>query len=166
MDIIKQYLALCWFDVSPLELHRSIQFFKRNLIFSLVLFFFIQFNMTDEIESFTEVILETLLNLAFIAITLWLNRNMHTYIQVCTSVLFCENFVAVFLIPIMFWVTVAEDWLSYGILSLMIFWNWLMIGAIFKSVLNINTLAGLIMSLFYFLVSFGGGFALNSLLTG
>ena len=166
MDIIKQYLALCWLDVSPLELPRSTRFFKNNLIFSLTIFFFIQFNMTDEIESFSEVILETLLNLGFIALTLILNRNMHSYIQVCSAILFCENMVAIFIIPIMFWATVAEDWLSYGMLGLMIFWNWIMVGVIFKRVLNINSLAGLIMSLFYFIFSFGGGFAINSFLTG
>jgi hypothetical protein len=130
------------------------------------MFFFIQFNMTDEIESFTEVILETLLNLGFIALTLSLNRNMHAYIQVSSAILFCENVVSIFLLPIMFWATVAEDWLSYGILGVMILWNWIMVGVIFKRVLDINTTAGMVMSLFYFLFSFGGGFAINSMLTG
>lgn len=166
MDIIKQYLALCWFDVSPLELPRSTQFFKYNLIFSLIVFFFIQFNMTDEIESITEVALETLLNLGFIALTLWLNRNMHAFLQVSSAILFCENIVAVLIIPIMFWATVAENWLGYGMIGMMILWSWSMVGVIFKKALNINTLAGLIMSLFYLLFSFGGGFAINSFLSG
>ncbi|QPK63260.1 hypothetical protein IVG45_21045 [Methylomonas sp. LL1] len=166
MDIIKQYLALCWFNVSPLELPRSTAFFKNNLIFSLLVFFFIQFNMTDEIESITEVVLETLLNLGFIALTLWLNKNMHTFIQVGSAILFCENVVAALIIPIMFWATVAEDWLGYGMLGIMVLWNWAMVGIIFKQALNITTLAGLIMSLFYLLFSFGGGFALNSVVSG
>ncbi len=108
MDTIKQYCALCWFSASPLDLPRSSAFFRTNLIVSLVLFFFIQFNMTDEIESISEVILETLLNLGFIALTLWLNKNMHAYIQVGSAIMFCENVVAALLIPVMFWVTVAE----------------------------------------------------------
>jgi len=166
MDIIKQYLNLCWFSVSPLELPRSTLFFKINLIVSLALFFFIQFNMTDEIESISEVILETLLNLGFIALALWLNKNMHAYIQVGSAIMFCENVMAGLLIPVMFWVTVAEDWLSYGVLLTGMFWNWLMVGVIFKHALNITLLAGLVMSLFYIIFSFGGGFALNSFLTG
>ncbi len=166
MDMFKQYLNLCWFSVSPLELPRSTAFFKLNLLVSLALFFFIQFNMTDEIESISEVILETLLNLGFIALVLWLNKNMYAYIQVGTAILFCENVVALLLIPVMFWVTVAEDWLSYGMLLIGILWNWTMLGVIFKQALNINLLAGLIMSIFYILFSFGGGFALNSFLTG
>ena len=166
MDLIKQYLALCWFTVSPLELPRSATFFKNNLAFSLVMFFFIQFNMTDEIESITEVILETLLNIGFIAFTLSLNKNMHAFIQVSSAILFCENVASIFILPIMFWATVAEDWLSYGVLGMVILWNWIMVAVIFKKVINITTVAGLIMSLFYFLFSFGGGFAINSVLTG
>ena len=166
MDIIKQYLALCWFHVSPLELPRSDRFFKNNLIFNFLIFFFIHFNMTDEIESISEVFIETLLNLGFIGLTLCLNRSFHTFIQVASAILFSENVVGIILVPIMFWATVAEDWWSYGSLSLALLWNWIMIAAIFKKFLNINTLAGIVMSLFYFLFSFGGGFAVNSLVTG
>lgn len=166
MDIIKQYLALCWFYVSPLELPRSTLFFKNNLIFNFLIFFFIHFNMTDEIESVSEVIIETLLNLGFIAFTLWLNRSWHTFIQVASAIIFCENLTAIVVIPIMFWATVAEDWWSYGSLAAALLWNWLMVAAIFRKTLDINTLAGFVMALFYFLFSFGGGFAINSVVTG
>jgi len=166
MELVKQYFALCWLTVSPLELPRSTRFFKQNLVFNFIIFSFIHFNMTDDFESITEVIIETLLNLGFIGLVLWLNRSFHSYIQVASAVLFSENIVAIFLIPIMFWATIVEDWLSYGTLGLALMWSWLMIAVIFKNVLNINRLAGLVMSLFYFLFSFGGGFAINSFLTG
>ncbi|MCQ8128861.1 hypothetical protein [Methylomonas rivi] len=122
--------------------------------------------MTDDFESISEVFIETLLNLSFIALTLWLNRSMHTFIQVASAILFCENFTSLLILPIMFWATVAEDWLSYGTLLIIILWNWALIGAIFKKILDINVFAGLVMSLFYLLFSFGGGFAVNSFLTG
>ena len=166
MDIIKQYLALCCFYVSPLELPRSVRFFKNNLIFNFLIFCFIHFNMTDDIESISEVLIETLLNLGFIALTLLLNRSTYTFIQVASAILFCENVVGILLVPIMFWATVAEDWWSYSALGAALLWSWLMVGTIFQKVLNINILAGLVISLFYFLFSFGGGFAINSFLTG
>ena len=166
MNLIKQYLALCWFEVSPLDLPRSTRFFRFNLVFNFFIYFFIHFNMTDEIESITEVIIETLLTLGFIAFTLGLHRTMYTYIQVCSSVLFCENVIAVLLVPIMFWATIAEDWLSYGALLLILLWNLTMIASIFKKIMNINSLAGMVMSLFFILFSFGGGFAINSLISG
>jgi len=164
--MINQYLALCWFAVSPLELPRSTRFFKNNLVFNFLIFSFIHFNMTDDIESISEVIIETLLNLGFIALTLLFNRSMHTFIQVASAVLFCENIVAIFLIPIMFWATVSENWWGYGTLGCVLVWVGVMIAAVFKKALRINALAGMVMSLFYFLFSFGGGFAINSFLTG
>jgi hypothetical protein len=104
---IGRYLALCWLDASPLMLTRSRGFFNQNLLFNFAIFFFIQFNMTDDIESITEVIFETLLSLGFIAIILWLNQSMHAFVQVGSEVLFCQNVPALFLIPTMFWVTIA-----------------------------------------------------------
>jgi len=166
MGIVKQYLALCWFDSSPYELPKSIPFFKRNLIFNFLVFFFIHFNMTDELESVTEVFFETVLSLGFIALTLWLNDTLSGYVQVSSAILFSENLVSLFLVPIMFWVTVAEDWYSYGVLAFILLWAGGMIAAIFKKALAINLVAGLVMSLFYVLFSFGGGFAVNSLVTG
>lgn len=166
MGLIKQYLALCWFAVSPLELPRSTPFFRSNLIFNFLIFFFIHFNMTDDIESISEVLIETLLNLGFIALTLWLNGSTHTYIQVSSAILFCENIVAIVIIPIMLWATVAENWWGYGSLFLAMSWNWVMVAVIFKKALRINVLAGIIMALLYFVFSFGGGFAINSFLTG
>jgi hypothetical protein len=71
-----------------------------------------------------------------------------------------------FLLPAVFWSSVAEDWLSYGLLVIVLLLNMLVIAFVFKKVLSINTLAGLVMSLFYLIFSFGGGFAINSLLTG
>lgn len=166
MSISGQYLHLCWMSGSPLELPRSTRFFYQHLLFNFAAFFFIQFNMTDDIESVSEVIFETLLSLGFIASTLWLNKSSHAYIQVGSAILFCQNVLALFLIPIMFWVTGSENWGSYSVLALVLLWNWLTTAHIFRMAYNINRLAGLVMSLFYLLISFGGGFAINSFLTG
>lgn len=166
MSLIKQYIALCWFKASPLDLPRSTHFFKLNLFFNFFIYTFIHFNMTDDFESIIEVIIETLLTLGFIAFTLWLHRTMYTYIQACSAVLFCENVIAVLMIPIMFWATIAEDLLSYGTLLLILLWNWAMVASIFKKIMNVNILAGMAISLFFILFSFGGGFAINSLISG
>lgn len=166
MDLIKQYLPLCWFDVSPLQLPKSAAFFKNNLIFNFLILCFIHFNMTDDIESISEVLIEILLNLGFIAFTLWLNGSTQFYVQVASAILFSENVVAIVIIPIVFWATVAENWWGYGSLLLALAWNWAMIAEIYKKALDINLMAGIVMASFYFIFSFGGGFALNSFLTG
>jgi hypothetical protein len=166
MDNIRQYLALCWVGVSPLELPRSPRFFQQNLIFYFTVTFFIQFNMSDDIEAIFEVILETLLTLGFIATVLLLNRSFHSFIQVGSAVLFCQNVIALMLVPVVFWVTVAEDTPSYLVLSLFILWAMILIGHIFKQVLQVNRPASLVVSLFYFLIAYGGAYGIDSLLAG
>lgn len=166
MGIIGQYLALCWLNASPLDLPRSTRFFQQHLLFNFALFFFIQFNMTDDIESISEVVFENSLSLGFIALTLYLNRSMHAFVQVGSAIFFCQNVMALFLVPVIFWVTVAEDWPSYSLLALILLWNWLATANIFRLALNINRLAGLVMGLFFLLAGFGGGFAINSLVAG
>ncbi|WFP51799.1 hypothetical protein PL263_07155 [Methylomonas sp. EFPC3] len=166
MDIIRQYFPLCWLNVSVLNLPASPRFFKHNLIFYFSIVFFVQFNMVDDIDSIFEVMLETLLTLAFIALVLLTNGTFGDFIRVSSAILFCENVVALFLAPILFWVTVAEDTPSYMTLSLFLLWDLIIIGRIFKDALRINNTAGLVMSLFYFLISYGGAYGLYSLLIG
>lgn len=166
MDIIRQYFPLCWLNVSVLNLPRSTRFFKHNLIFYFTIVFFIQFNMVDDIDSILEVLLETSLTLAFIALVLLLNGTIGAFIQVSSAVLFCENVVALFLAPILFWATVAEDTPSYMTLALFLLWDLIIVGRIFKDVLRVNNAAGLVVALFYFLTSYGGAYGLYSLLVG
>lgn len=166
MDIIRQYFPLCWLNVSVLNLPRSTRFFKHNLIFYFMIVFFIQFNMVDDIDSILEVLLETSLTLAFIALVLLLNGTIGAFIQVSSAVLFCENVVALFLAPILFWATVAEDTPSYMTLALFLLWDLIIVGRIFKDVLRVNNAAGLVVALFYFLTSYGGAYGLYSLLVG
>lgn len=166
MDNIRQFLPLCWLSASPLDLPRSPRFFQQNLVFYFAVAFFIQFNMSDDVEAVFEVILETLLTLSFIATVLLLNRSFHAFIQIGSAVLFCQNMVALLLVPVVFWVTVAEDTPSYVVLSIFIFWAAILIAHIFKQVLQINRPASLVVSLFYFLIAYGGAYGIDSLLSG
>ncbi len=94
MDVLKQYLPLCWLRNNPLELPRSVDFFKQNLLFYFVVEYFMQANMTDDpIESFTEVSIETLLTLIFIGVMLFFNRTLYAYVQVTTAIIFCANII-------------------------------------------------------------------------
>lgn len=166
MELIRYYLPLCWLNVSALELPSSTRFFKYNIYFYFGMVFFIKFNMSDDLETVFEVLIETGLTLGFIALVLGLNGTFHTYVQVASAILFCENAVGIFLVPIVFWVTVAEDALSYSALAVFFLWDMLMIARIFKDVLMINRPASLVMSLFYFLSSYGGAYGIYSLIAG
>ncbi|MGZ4957665.1 MAG: hypothetical protein ACXV7J_00295 [Methylomonas sp.] len=135
-------------------------------MFYFALAFFIQFNMSDDIEAIFEVILETGLTVGFVAALLILNRSFHSFVQIGSAVLFCQNVVALLMVPAVFWATVAEDTQSYTVLSLFLLWALILISHIFRQVLQINRPASFIVSLFYFLTAYGGAYGIDSLLMG
>lgn len=165
MDILKQYLPLCWLRNNPLELPRSVYFFKQNLLFYFVSEYFMQANMTDDpIESFTEVSIETFLTLIFIGVMLFFNRTLYAYVQVTTAIIFCANIIGVCVVPVLIWLTVSEDPLSYYFLALLLFWDYVVVAHIIKQVLAINFFASLVLSLFYFTATYFAAFALGQIL--
>lgn len=165
MDILKRYLPLCWLKINPLTLPRSVDFFKQNLLFYFVVGYVMQANMIDDpIESFIEVSVLTLLTLIFIGVILFFNRTLYAYIQVATAIIFCANVVALFVVPVMIWLIVSEDPLSYYFLGLLLLWDFSLVTQIIRHILSLNLTASLILSLFYFTATYLGAFALGQLL--
>ncbi len=165
IEILRQYLPLCWFKHNPLELTRSMSFFKENLLFYFIVEYFMQTNMTDDpFESFTEVTIQTLLTLLFIGFILRLNKTLYAYIQVTTSILVCANIISIFVIPVLIWLTVNDDILSYYCLALLFIWEFTVISYIFRKSLAINPAASLALSVFYFTATYLGAFALGQIL--
>ncbi len=143
-----------------MDLPRSITFFRWNLFIYYLVELFLQTNMIDPWEAFVEVTLETILTLGFVALMMILNRNFQCYLQVATSVLVCENLIAVFAIPTMVWLTVTDDLLSYITFGALILWDVTLVTYIIKKVLNINTFASLAVSCIYFICTYGGAYGL------
>jgi len=165
IEVLRQYLPLCWFKHNPLELTRSMRFFKENLLFYFIVEYFMQTNMTDDpFESLTEVTIQTLLTLLFIGFILRLNKTLYAYIQVTTSILVCANIISILVIPVLIWLTVTEDILSYYCLALLFIWEFTVISYIFRKSLAINTAASLALSVFYFTATYLGAFALGQIL--
>ncbi|MCK5191827.1 MAG: hypothetical protein KAR12_17440, partial [Methylococcales bacterium] len=125
---------------------------------------FIQANMIDPSEAFFEVVVETLLTFGFVWLILFLNKTLHLYVPIITAVLFCENVVAFFGVPVVIWLTVSEDLISYYLFGLLMLWDFVLITFIIKKVLSINTTASLTISFFYFMMTYVGAYGLTLLL--
>ena len=163
-ELIKQYLPLSWYKNQPLQLTRSVSFFKQNLLIYFVIEYFMQANMTDDpFESLTEVLVQIFLALIFIALLLKLNKTLYAYIQVTTAILLSSNAIALFVVPVLIWLTVEEDILSYYSLGILFIWELTVIGYIFKKSLAINSAASLVISLLYFIITYLGAFALGQI---
>lgn len=164
MDTLKHYLPLCWFKLNPLELSRSVNFFKNNIIFYFIVEFFLQANMTDDpVESFYEVSFETLLTLSFVWVMLALNRSLYGFIQVSSAVMFCSNIVSCLVIPVLVWLTISENTISYYLVGLLLIWDYALTTYIFKRVLVLNLAASAVVSLFYAGFTYFGAYTLGQL---
>ncbi len=165
IEILKQYLPLCWLKQNPLKLTRSMSFFKQNLLIYFIVEYFMQTNMTDDpFESFTEVTLQIFLTLMFISFILRINNMLYAFIEVTSSLLVCANTVSFFIIPVLIWLTVNEDILSYYCLALLLIWEFIVMAYIFKKTLAINSAASLALSALYYIITYLGAFSLGQIL--
>lgn len=164
MDILKYYIPLCFFNDNPLKLPRSETFFRFNLVIYYFVELFMQVNMIDPWDAFWEVNIETVFTLVFVALMMILNRNFHYYLQVVTAFLVCENFIAIFGVPVMIWLTVTDDFLSYVVFGILVFWDICLVTYIIKQVLSINVPASLAVACIYFICTYGGAYSLMFLM--
>ena len=165
IEILKQYLPLCWLKQNPLKLTRSMSFFKQNLLIYFIVEYFMQTNMTDDpFESFTEVTLQIFLTLVFISFILRINNMLYAFIEVTSSILVCANTVSFFIIPVLIWLTVNEDILSYYCLALLLIWEFIVMAYILKKTLAINSSASLALSALYYIITYLGAFSLGQIL--
>jgi hypothetical protein len=165
IEILKQYLPLCWLKQNPLKLTRSMSFFKQNLLIYFIVEYFMQTNMTDDpFESFTEVTLQIFLTLVFISFILRINNMLYAFIEVTSSILVCANTVSFFIIPVLIWLTVNEDILSYYCLALLLIWEFIVMAYILKKTLVINSAASLALSALYYIITYLGAFSLGQIL--
>jgi len=164
MNLVKLYLPLCWLKLNPLDLPRSVDFFKQNLWFYFIVELFIQANMIDPSEAVFEVVIETGLTMSFVALILFLNKSTHLFVQIATAVLFCENVVAFFGVPVVIWLTVSESIFSYYLMGFLVIWDFILITYIIKSILSINLAASLTISFFYFIMTYLGAYGMTLLL--
>lgn len=165
MDILKEYLAVCWLQNDPLELPRSPSLFKNSLLLYFVIGYLLQANMIDDpLEAFYEITLQIVLMLMFLGILLLLNKTLYVYIQVTTAFLFSANIISVFVVPVMVWLTVTEDIYSYYLFSLLLAWYYAIVSYIIKYTLDVNVAASMVLALFYFIATYLSAFAIGQLI--
>jgi hypothetical protein len=165
MEAVKHYMRLCWFDINPLAIEKSAGFLRLNLMFYALIQYFLQSKMTeDPFESFFEVIFELLFTFVFVGAMLVIDKKRSAFIQVSTAILFCTNVITIFVVPVIIWVTVTDDPLSYYLMCLLVLWFFALITQIIRQALAIDMQASLALSLLFFIVIYGGSFGLGQLI--
>jgi hypothetical protein len=165
MDILREYLALCWLNNDPMELPRSPGLFKKSLLIYFIVGYLLQANMIDDpFESFYEITIQILLMLAFLGALMILNKTLYVYVQITTAFLFTANIVSAFIVPVMVWLTVSEDIYSYYLFFILLAWYYAIVSYIIKHTMVINLAASMVLALLYFITTYLGAFALGQLI--
>ncbi len=89
---------------------------------------------------------------------------MYAYIQVSSALLFTSNVVSVVIIPVLVWLTITENTISYYLLGLALFWEFAIVAYILRLVIGINVPASMVMSLVYFGATYYGAYTLGQLI--
>jgi hypothetical protein len=165
MEILREYLALCWFNNDPLALPRSESLFRKNLVIYFIVGYLLQANMIDDpVESLYEISFQIVLMLSFIALMLMLNKTLYVYVQVTTAFIFTANILSILVVPVMVWLTVSEYVYSYYLLFFLLAWYFAIVTYTIKHTLIINLPASMVLALIYFIVTYLGAFAIGQML--
>jgi hypothetical protein len=160
MEHLKQYISLCWFKGDLDEMPESIPLLKKALIFYVLGGVFVITNMTGFIEAIIEVFLEVFLIFAFVAIVLFFIKDMKQYWKVLTSFFICQDFISIFALPLLIWVTVTDDSWAYYSLAAVMLWGVAIITYINNQIVSLGSFPSFLLSLTFFLGVYGGGFIL------
>lgn len=93
MELLKEYLSLCFFKNNPLDLHPSPQFVWKNLLFYLGIGILVEANISDVVDGTIEIVAETIITLLLIFLLLLFTKKLNLFIQLLTALIVCENFI-------------------------------------------------------------------------
>jgi hypothetical protein len=93
MNLLSQYLSLCWFRNNPAELSPSRSFMWKAVIFYLISGFIVEGLISDPADGMLEVLLRTIMAFSSIAILLLVIKEKAYFNQIFTAIFICENFI-------------------------------------------------------------------------
>jgi hypothetical protein len=161
METINQYLNLCRFKGTLIDQKKSIPFFQLTLAINFIAGFFLEANITDFLDAFIQVILQTIILFLLVTALLYYIKSLNLLIQVLTAFLMCENFLYIIGVPLMVWVTISDQLLAYFLLGGVLIWGILIISYILKQLLFFSTGTCLFMSVLYYLLIYIGAFMIS-----
>jgi len=160
MEQLKEYISLCWLKGDLDEMPESMPLFRNALIFYTVVAVFLQINVKGFIEAFIEVGIEIVLTFLFVSILLFFTKAMDQFWRVLTAYFICQDFILIFSVPLLIWVTISEDAWAYYTLSIIMIWVISVFAYINNQIITSGSFVSTMLSLGYFVTVYGGGFLL------
>jgi len=162
MNLLSQYLSLCWFRNNPAELSPSKSFMWKAVIFYLISGFIVEGLISDPADGMLEVLLRTIMAFSSIAILLLIIKEKSYFNQIFTAIFICENFIMTLAIAtealdffmVMNHKTYRET-VSISLAILLVTWYISIVSYILRQTFAFKMSLSVILAFCYFILTYG-----------
>lgn len=162
MNLLLQYLALCWFANNPADLYPHKSFMWKAIAFYLVSGIIVESLIADPADGTLEVLLRTVMAFTSIATLLLFMRKWHYFGQLFTAIFICENFIMTLAIgaEVLDLVMVMEHYehreeVSMGLASCLVVWYISIISYILRQMFSFRMSISIVAAFSYFVLTYG-----------
>lgn len=162
MNLLINYLSLCWFRNNPIELFPSRSFMWKAVIFYLVSGIIVEGLIADPADGTLEVTLRTIMAFSSIATYLFIFKKWEYFNQMFIAVFVCENFImtlatmteGLYFYLVMKHYEYAEE-VSIGIAVALVLWYIAIVSYILRKSFLTKMSVSVILAFSYFVLTYG-----------
>ena len=158
MNVLKQYLSLCWFKGKLTEFPASLNLLKYSLAFYLIVGLIVQANMTNIFEAFIDIVIEAALTFAFAFGFVASIKKRHLFIQITTAFFVCADLIYALAFPTIFWFSMSDSIIPMAIGPILGVWYLAIVTFLLKQMLVTDIYVAFMYSLLYLTVTYFGTF--------
>lgn len=162
MNLLINYLSLCWFRNNPIELFPSRSFMWKAVIFYLVSGIIVEGLIADPADGTLEVSLRTIMAFSSIATYLFIFKKWEYFNQMFIAIFVCENFImtlatmteGLYFYLVMKHYEYAEE-VSIAIAVVLVLWYIAIVSYILRKSFLTKTSVSVILAFSYFVLTYG-----------
>lgn len=93
MELLRKYLAICFFRNNPVDIDPPRSFIWRSFAFYIAVGILVEANISDPVDGTIEIFFETVITLILISILLFVTKKWFLFVRLFTALITCENFI-------------------------------------------------------------------------
>jgi len=162
MNLLSQYLSLCWFRNNPADLVPSKSFMWKTVAFYLISGCIVEGLISDPADGSLEVFLRTVMAFSSVAVFLLVFKKWQYFNQLYIAIFVCENFImtlatvteGLYFLMVMSHQENAEE-ISIGIGVLLVVWYIAIVSYILRQAFETKMSLSVILAISYFILTYG-----------
>ncbi len=148
------FLEICAFKKGPQDVPAAKALLQLMTLLYMAISFLVLILNIDATTALMQALVETMLVLGFPWLLLSLAKKPARYLQTVTALLGCDILISLCALPALSSLSVQPTPLGFAAVIMLMIWNWLVTGHIFKQALSQPFLFGIGVALLYFLLSY------------